>query len=264
MNSDTNEYFTELEGKSILISFGEKLISEPKAVIIFTFGIPRNSENNKSYQTFKGAARYLSESYACACFSPAGMGKSTGDTTELSLRSRAEELLAVVRFCQAMYPNVPLFLYGASMGAHLTLSVVEKVNPAGIILASPAAYAERAEDSLFNGTDFAQAARLTKEDQPINFSVTKTLRRYAGPAMLIWLEKDRLSTGGPIWDEIYEAINETMENRKNVLDKIFEIGGLEHGYRLNGVDPGPENPAGVEGLKKSASEINLFIEGVLK
>lgn len=264
MQSVVTESFTEVGNRNIQISFGDKIAQKPKALIVFNLGIPRGKENDKSHEPFKGLANYLNDDYICATYSPAGMGRSTGDTTELSLHGRTEELLAVISFCQTRFPNLPLFLYGASMGAHVTLAATEQINPDGVVLASPAAYADRAEYSHFDGIDFSQTARLIEGDRPLEFSVMKKFLKYKNPVMLVWLEKDRLSKGGPIWDIIFEAYNQTLKSRLNHKDKILEIEGLEHGYRLNGVDPGPDNPQGIEGQKKAAIEIDLFIRGLLK
>lgn len=260
---DIKDYFVEVGGNNIQVSIGSNPSVRPRALIVYTFGIPRGCENDKSYRSFRGVSNYLMENYVCVTFCPAGMGKSTGDTTSLSLRSRFEELAAVIDFSRDKYPDLPLFLNGVSMGAHITLSSLDQINPKGIILISPAVYPDRSEESLFDGVDFAKTARLKSGDDPTSFTVTRSLLRYAGPVMLVWLEKDRLSRGGPIWDVIYDSVNLTMKDRKKVMDKVLYIDGLEHGFKLGGIYPGPDNPRGSEALIKVASEVDLFIKKVL-
>ncbi len=260
---DIRDYFVEVDGNNIQISIGSNPSVHSKALIVYAFGIPRGSENDKSYNSFRGVSSYLAQSNICVTFCPAGMGQSTGDTTKLSLFARTQELAGVIDFCVEKYPELPLFLHGVSMGAHLTLSLLERFKPKGIILTSPALYPDRAEKSLFNGIDFTKTARLTHKDEPVNFVVAKAFLKYPGPVMLVWLEKDRLSKGGPIWDMIYDAVNKTMAYRKNNTDRVLRINGLEHGFKLDGIYPGPDNKRGVEAVKKVAQEVDLFIAKVL-
>lgn len=258
------DYFLEVGGNDIQVSIGNNPSVRPRALIVYAFGIPRGGENDKSYQSLRGVSNYLMENYICVAFCSAGMGKSTGDTTRLSLRARSEELAAVIDFSKKKYPDLPLFLNGVSMGGHLTLSMLDRFEPKGIILISPALYPDRAGESLFNGVDFTKSARLTSKDEPTNFLVAKMLAKYTGSVMLVWLEKDRLSKGGPIWDVIYDAVNKVMSDRKDDKDKMLNIDGLEHGFKLGGVYPGPDNMLGAEAVKKVAQEVDLFITKVLK
>lgn len=261
---DVKDYFVEVSGNNIQVSLSSNPFVQPKALVVYAFGIPRGRENDKSYQSSRGVSNNLRENNVSVTFCSAGMGRSTGDTTKLSLSARTQELAEVINFSISKYPDLPLFLHGVSMGAHLALSLVERYKPKGIILTSPALYPDRAEESRFDGVDFTKTARLTTSDKPVSFAVFKTLLSYPGAVMLVWLEKDRLSKGGPIWDVIYDAVNETMKRRDNDEDKVLNIDGVEHGFKVGGVYPGPDNPRGVDALNKVATEVDLFIKKVLE
>jgi dipeptidyl aminopeptidase/acylaminoacyl peptidase len=67
-----------------------------------------------------------------------GAGGSTGDNTTLGIRE-ANDVVAAYAFTQQKWPQQPVILYGASMGASAVMRAValDKLQPQAIILESP-------------------------------------------------------------------------------------------------------------------------------
>ncbi|MEK7471826.1 MAG: alpha/beta hydrolase [Patescibacteria group bacterium] len=222
--------------------------AQPTALVVTTFGIPRGQDNDKSYVPDRFAPFIAEQGMVATAHSPAGLGNSGGDTTELSLDGRANEVVEVAMAAHAKHPDLPVTLYGSSMGAHIIIRAAQKLTKRNVkvdnlVVVSSAAYPDRSETATF-GEAFRQAI-TGSHDLPISgFSVFEALEAFDGKVMFAWVEHDSTENGGPIYPQMIDWYNQTYEARKALgrADTFVNVHGAEHSFRVDGkgIDESPE------------------------
>lgn len=212
--------------------------SRPTALVVTAFGIPRGQDNDKSYVPDRFAPYIAEQEMAVTAHSPAGLGNSGGDTTELSLDGRVNEVVEVAQAAHQEFPDMPLTLYGSSMGAHIVVRAAQKLQLRGmrvdnLVLVSSAAYPDRSEAETF-GEAFRRAITSSHDLGRDSFGVFKALEAFDGKVMFAWVERDSTENGGPIYPQMIKWYDEAYEIRKasGRADKFVNIPGAEHGFRV--------------------------------
>lgn len=229
----------------------EAVIFEPSpsvGLVVTAFGIPRGQDNNKSYAPDRFAPYIAEQEMIVTAHCPAGLGKSGGDTAQLSLDGRTDEVVEVAIAAHNKHSELPLTLYGSSMGAHLIVRAAQKLQSRGIkvdnlIVVSSAAYPDRSEAATF-GEAFRLAITGAHDLSKSGFSVFEALEAFDGKVMFAWLEHDSTESGGPIYPQMIDWYNQTYEARKALgrADMFVNVHGAEHSFRVDGksIDESPE------------------------
>lgn len=223
--------------------------SEPKGVMVTAYGVPRGTDNDKSYKPDRFAPYIAEASFITTAHSPEGMGNSGGDTKELTLARRTREIVSVAEHMAQRYPNLQLSLYGSSMGAHLVIRAMQELKQRGIkvdnlILVSPAAYPDISENATF-GDAFRTAITGAHDSDIGDFGVFELLEEFEGRVVLTWVEGDPVDKGGPLFPNIIEWFNQTIARRQTVGkgDLVINVPGVEHSFRIEGkgIEDDPES-----------------------
>ena len=225
---------------------------EPKSklvgLIVTAFGVPRGQDNDKSYVPDRFAPYIAETGFVTTAHSPEGLGKSGGDTTQLSLDGRASEVAAVAAAAHTQFPDLALAIYGSSMGSHLAIRAAKRLAKAGVqvdtlVLVSSAAYPDRSEPATF-GDAFKQAITGAHELPKSAFSVFDDLLNFPGKVILTWVEHDSAEKGGPIYPQMIGWYNDTYHERQAAGGDDAGRSGHRHarrtlrgsGYRGRGRD----------------------------
>ena len=222
---------------------------QPQGVIVSAYGVPRGTENDKSYRPDRFAPYLAEANFITTSHSPEGMGNSGGDTNELTLARRTAEIVSVATHTAQHYPELPLCLYGSSMGAHLVIRATQQLKQRGIsvddlVLVSPAAYPDVSENATF-GDSFKQAITCAHDSGTEAFGVFKQLEEFNGRVLLAWTEGDPVEKGGPLYPNIIEWFNDVIAKRQAAgkNDLVVVVPGVEHSFRIEGkgIDDNPES-----------------------
>jgi alpha-beta hydrolase superfamily lysophospholipase len=127
---------------SIRLSNGQYLrgfINSPgenvKAIVILVHGIGEHSGRYRNW-----SARFNSKGIGFAALDLPGHGKSDGKRGHIAGYDLVNEMLdTIITQCRKTFPQLPLFLYGHSLGGGMVLQYVLKTKPklTGVIVTSP-------------------------------------------------------------------------------------------------------------------------------
>lgn len=110
-------------------------IEKPKAMVLAVHGMGTHSGR------FEGIAAELAEEGVCSfCYDHPGHGNSPGKRGHFESYDELLDALAdVEKHCRAKYPDLPLFLYGHSMGGNVVANYILRRKPliSGAIISSP-------------------------------------------------------------------------------------------------------------------------------
>lgn len=103
-------------------------IEQPQAVIALVHGL---GEHCRRYDHL---ARFFNDNaFAMVGYDRRGHGRSEGKRGHtLDFEVLLDEVQTLLQHCQKKYPDLPVFLYGHSMGGNLALSYMLQRKPAGI------------------------------------------------------------------------------------------------------------------------------------
>ncbi|MEN0006304.1 MAG: lysophospholipase [Bacteroidota bacterium] len=111
-------------------------LDQPKAIVVLVHGL---GEHVDRYAHM--AAAYAKEGFAMLGFDRRGHGRSEGQRGHTpSLAHLLDELNLAIAFAKKSYPNVPVILFGHSMGGNLVLTYAlqeQREELAGIISSAP-------------------------------------------------------------------------------------------------------------------------------
>lgn len=110
-------------------------VAQPKAVVILVHGMGEHCER------YTPLAQFLNQhNIALASYDQRGHGKTAGKRGHTpSVQKLYEDLDIFIDNIKAKYPNIPLFLYGHSMGGNVVLNYTIKYQPKlnGVIATGP-------------------------------------------------------------------------------------------------------------------------------
>lgn len=233
-------------------------------VVVSAYGVPRGTENDKSYVPDRFAPYIAEAGFIATAHSPEGLGRSGGDTGELTLAKRTAEVVAVAERAAREHVGLPLCLYGSSMGAHLVIKAAHQLAEQGIevddlIIVSPAAYPDEAEQATF-GEPFKAAITGAHQNGHETFGVLKILEVFPGRVVLAWAEGDPVEKGGPLYPNIIAWFDEVMERRAAAgrRDLRIVVPGVEHSFRIEGKGI-EESPASLAAYRSFCERFGSFI-----
>lgn len=237
---------------------------KPIAAVVTAFGIPRGAENDKTYKVERSAPYIAEQQLLVSAHSPLGMGKSGGDSSDLTLSGRVKEVVEMAKVIDDFRPDLPLALYGSSMGAHIAIRAADALWESGIkvdslVLVSPAAYPDVSENARF-GEEFRSAITGAHDMSKAAFSVFKALEKFDGRVMMVWAEHDSTDKGGPIYREMIDWYNDTYRVRKDagLSDELLEVLGAEHGWKVGGKST-EESPEAQQLFRSFAQRMANFL-----
>ncbi|MHA6482992.1 lysophospholipase [Paenibacillus sp. strain BS8-2] len=120
---------------SLFVRSWEPISSASKAVICLSHG---HGEHGGRYGHV--AEAMAKNGYAVVAYDHYGHGRSQGKRGHmLSMEAAIADMTVMLEQCAELYPDVPVFLYGHSMGGNIALNCVLRTKPAiqGLILTSP-------------------------------------------------------------------------------------------------------------------------------
>lgn len=161
----------------------------------------------------KETAGYLADcftgrGFGWVSFDCTGWGESAGERAESSLADRLDDALAVIRH----YGLHLDFLVGTSMGGHVALKLLEKVDARNLILFCPAAYAAAAWQLKFGG-GFTDCIRRTGSF--LETDITEVCAHYAGNVLYVMGDRDEVIP--PEVDRMYRQSFRQARNFQTLL-----------------------------------------------
>jgi hypothetical protein len=168
---------------------------------------------------------FITNGYNLLTFDHSGHGRSTGAISNSSLSKRVREALTLIRTKNI---KEPFGLMGTSMGGHICLELLGKMNIDKLILFCPALYSSKAYSLPFN-QQFTKEIR--KHKSYMNASIIENLKNFSGDFFLIQAEKDNIIPEEVI--EIYwkNAINCTKKKKLILKDTPHPIHKWAHSNR---------------------------------
>lgn len=103
---------------------------EPWGMVIVAHGIHAGASAHLAETVY-----FLDHGLSVLNFDATGVGESPGDTV-VGLSQSKRDVTAAVRFAAEQYPDLPVFLYGHSMGAYGVLAALEEVEASAVVCVS--------------------------------------------------------------------------------------------------------------------------------
>lgn len=177
---DTN---LEFDGKEFDIEVGSSFIHgcywtpqiNPKFIYIYFHDI-------NLFMLFNKDINNMMLEYAGAVFSTDhyGHGSSPGLRSDGSIEQLTQEIIALIKYAQGIFPNIPIFIHGHSLGALATL-YASYTNPeffvknvSGIILESPL-ITQNPNNSTFFGNTYIALMNYIFPTKYISYDVENSL-----------------------------------------------------------------------------------------
>ena len=247
---------------------------EAQRIVIMISGIGRGKENDKSYDPRQHSALWVDgPGTVTVRSSPAGLGKSEGDTFRSTLFDRITLNVQIAEELRTRYPGLPISFAGASMGAHVAVRAAAILMERGILvssllLSSPCLYNDECETATY-GDDFKQAANVRNSSLSIDvYRSVRQLEAFGGRAFVFYQEFDADINrhGVPDIDKVQTIVEAVMERRRAAkkYDEYFVIPDGNHVFYSDGRYPDPGDVACHTGsaMKREISDrAAAFLEG---
>lgn len=154
------------------------------------------------------------EGYPSMAFDFRGVGESGGIFAESSLSQRLEDAMNAFDVFSKYVEQVVIL--GTSMGAHVATRLTENREAAGLILLYGAAYAQEAEDKLF---DESFTAILRRTDSWKTSPAFPALENFNAPSLVIYGQKDLVIPFG---------VQQEYKRRMQDVQNFIELPNAQH------------------------------------